>query len=160
MSSSSTRCRVVFLMTRPDQGLSLPRAYTNGIAWIDGMGGDGMGSEEFSSVPFGSVHFTSPIPRFLMMIMIIIMMTMMMHSSCWLTPLTFFCVQGCSLGKQRGDDERGEGSEKASSADRWTGIAFTRSGLSSRCYAGDDSSSSLLGGRLVCSCFSGGSWIS
>lgn len=44
--------------------------------------------------------------------------------------------------------------------DRQTGIAFTRSGLSSRCYAGDDSCSSLLGGRLVCSCFSGGSWIS
>lgn len=51
-SSSSTR-RVVFLMTRPDQGLSLPRAYTNGIAWIDGMG-----SEEFSSVRFDSLHFT------------------------------------------------------------------------------------------------------
>lgn len=27
-------------------------------------------------------------------------------------------------------------------------------------YAGDDSFSSLLGGRLVCSCFSGGGWIS
>lgn len=103
-SSSSTRRRVVFLMTRPDQGLSLPRAYTNGIAWIDGMGWD-----QKSSVRFGSIHFTSPIPRFLMMMIIIMMMTMMMHSSCWLTPLTFFCVQGCSLGKQRGDDERGEG---------------------------------------------------
>lgn len=55
---SSTRRRVVFLMTRPDQGLSLPRAYTNGIAWVDGMGGDGMGSEEFSSVRFDSLHFT------------------------------------------------------------------------------------------------------
>lgn len=125
---------------------------------------DGMGLEEFSSVRFDSLDFTSPIPRFLMMMIITMMMTKMMHSSCWLTPLTFFCVQGCSLGKQRGDDERGEGSEKASSADRQTdrqtGIAFTRSGLSSRCYAGDDSSSSLLGGRLVCSCFSGGSWIS
>lgn len=31
----------------------------------------------------------------------------------------------------------GRVSEKASSADRQTGIAFTRSGLSSRCYAGD-----------------------
>lgn len=65
----------------------------------------------------------------------------------------FIFLQGCSLGKQRGDDERGEGSEKASSADRQmdrqTGIAFTTSGLSSRCYAGtDDSSSSLLGGRF------------
>lgn len=114
-SSSSTRRRVVFLMTRPDQGLSLPRAYTNGIAWIDGMGWD-----QKSSVRFGSLHFTSPIPRFLMMMMIIMMMTKMMHSSCWLAPRTFFCAQGCSLGKQRGDDERGEGSEKASSADRQT----------------------------------------
>lgn len=83
-SSSSTRRRVVFLMTRPDQGLSLLRAYTNGIAWIDGMGGD-----QKSSVRFGSLHFTSPIPRFLMMIIIIIMMTKMMHSSCWLVPRTF-----------------------------------------------------------------------
>lgn len=45
-------------MTRPDQGLSLPRAYTNGIAWIDGMGWDGMGLEEFSSVRFDSLLFT------------------------------------------------------------------------------------------------------
>lgn len=123
-----------------------------------------MGWDQKSSVRFGTLHFTSPIPRFLMMMMIIMMMTMMMHSSCWLAPRTFsFAFR---VVQQRGDDERGEGSEKASSADRWTdrqtGIAFTRSGLSSRCYAGDDSSSSLLGGtcRLVCSCFSGGSWIS
>lgn len=88
-SSSSTRRRVVFLMTRPDQGLSLPRAYTIGIAWIDGMGWDGMGSEEFNSVRFGLLHFTSPIPRFLMMMIIIMMMTKMMHSSCWLVPRTF-----------------------------------------------------------------------
>lgn len=39
---------------------------------------DGMGWDGIRRVQFGSVHFTSPIPRFLMMI-IIMMMTKMMH---------------------------------------------------------------------------------
>lgn len=123
---------------------------------------DGRGWDQKSSVRFGSLHFTSPIPRFLMMMIIIIMMmTMIMHSSCWLVPRTFlFSSRVVRLESSVEMMNEGRVSEKASSADRWTGIAFTRSGLSSRCYAGDDSSSSLLGGTLVCRCFSGGSWIS
>lgn len=112
------------------------------------MGWDGIRRVQFGSVRFDSLHFTDT-PFSDDDNNNIMMMTKMMHSSCWLAPRTFsFAFR---VVQQRGDDERGEGSEKASSADRWTdrqtGIAFTRSGLSSRCYAGDDSSS-LLGGRF------------
>lgn len=96
-----------------------------------------MGWDQKSSVRFGSIHLTSSISRSLMMVIIIMMMTKMMHSSCWLVPRTFlFSSRVVRLESSVEMMNEGRVSEKASSADRQTGIAFTRSGLSSRCYAG------------------------